>query len=222
MLVFAHREPGEHQDLIRLPEVPVGPLGDADARALLASVSPGGMDEAVRDRILYNLIVFVLLITASAIVLGELTGGQEARGIGMCRGGELLARVGEGGAAGHRRRAAWSWAERSAPSITRRLIGRFADRLTVCREISPDTLDALVPAMILQPVVENAVVHGISSQPGPGVITIRSMRDEEFQLEVSPGTTVRVSRAAVRRKIGWRSLSASMIARGRRSKTSRM
>lgn len=37
--------------------------------------------EAVRDRVLYNLVVFVLLITASAIFLGELTGGQEARTI---------------------------------------------------------------------------------------------------------------------------------------------
>lgn len=35
--------------------------------------------EAVRDRILYNLIIFVLLITAGAIFLGELTAGQEAR-----------------------------------------------------------------------------------------------------------------------------------------------
>jgi ABC-type transport system involved in multi-copper enzyme maturation permease subunit len=35
--------------------------------------------EAVRDRILYNLVLFVLLITASAIFLGELTAGQEAR-----------------------------------------------------------------------------------------------------------------------------------------------
>lgn len=37
--------------------------------------------EAVRDRILYNLVLFVLLITASAIFLGELTAGQEARTI---------------------------------------------------------------------------------------------------------------------------------------------
>lgn len=35
--------------------------------------------EAVRDRVLYNLILFVLIITASAIFLGELTAGQEAR-----------------------------------------------------------------------------------------------------------------------------------------------
>jgi ABC-type transport system involved in multi-copper enzyme maturation permease subunit len=37
--------------------------------------------EAVRDRVLYNLIVFVLLITAAAVLLGELTDGQEARTI---------------------------------------------------------------------------------------------------------------------------------------------
>ncbi len=37
--------------------------------------------EAVRDRVLYNLVIFVLLITAAAIFLGELTAGQEARTI---------------------------------------------------------------------------------------------------------------------------------------------
>lgn len=37
--------------------------------------------EAVRDRVLYNLVVFVLLITLCAIFLGELTAGQEARTI---------------------------------------------------------------------------------------------------------------------------------------------
>ena len=37
--------------------------------------------EAVRDRVLYNLVLFVLLLTASAVFLGELTAGQEARTI---------------------------------------------------------------------------------------------------------------------------------------------
>lgn len=37
--------------------------------------------EAVRDRVLYNLVLFVLLITVSAIFIGELTAGQEARTI---------------------------------------------------------------------------------------------------------------------------------------------
>jgi len=43
------------------------------------TIAKNAFREAVRDRILYNLILFVLLITASAIFLGELTAGQEAR-----------------------------------------------------------------------------------------------------------------------------------------------
>lgn len=45
----------------------------------ILAVAKNAFREAVRDRVLYNLIVFVLLITASAIFLGELTAGQEAR-----------------------------------------------------------------------------------------------------------------------------------------------
>ena len=42
-------------------------------------IAKNAFREAIRDRILYNLILFVLIITASAIFLGELSGGQEAR-----------------------------------------------------------------------------------------------------------------------------------------------
>ncbi len=45
----------------------------------LAAITGNTFREAVRDRILYNLVIFVLLISASAIFLGELTAGQEAR-----------------------------------------------------------------------------------------------------------------------------------------------
>jgi ABC-type transport system involved in multi-copper enzyme maturation permease subunit len=45
----------------------------------ILTIAKNAFREAVRDRILYNLILFVLLITASAILLGELTAGQEAR-----------------------------------------------------------------------------------------------------------------------------------------------
>lgn len=45
----------------------------------ILAIATNAFREAVRDRILYNLIVFVLLITVSAIFLGELTDGQEAR-----------------------------------------------------------------------------------------------------------------------------------------------
>lgn len=45
----------------------------------ILAIAKNAFREAVRDRILYNLIVFVLLITVSAIFLGELTAGEEAR-----------------------------------------------------------------------------------------------------------------------------------------------
>jgi len=45
----------------------------------IAAIARNAFREAVRDRILYNLILFVLLITASALFLGELSAGQEAR-----------------------------------------------------------------------------------------------------------------------------------------------
>ena len=45
----------------------------------ILTIAKNAFREAVRDRILYNLIVFVLLITISAVFLGDLTGGQEAR-----------------------------------------------------------------------------------------------------------------------------------------------
>ena len=45
----------------------------------ILTIARNAFREAVRDRVLYNLILFVLLITASAVFLGELTAGQEAR-----------------------------------------------------------------------------------------------------------------------------------------------
>lgn len=45
----------------------------------ILAMSKNAFREAVRDRILYNLIVFVLLLTAGAIFLGEITAGQESR-----------------------------------------------------------------------------------------------------------------------------------------------
>jgi sensor histidine kinase YesM len=53
---------------------------------------------------------------------------------------------------------------------------RFPDRLSVDRHIDPETLDALVPAMLLQPLVENAVMHGVAAQRGHGTISIHAAR----------------------------------------------
>jgi signal transduction histidine kinase len=54
---------------------------------------------------------------------------------------------------------------------------RFQDRLTVDYEIDPDTLDAEVPRLILQPIVENAIKHGVAPRSGPGRISIGSRSD---------------------------------------------
>lgn len=61
---------------------------------------------------------------------------------------------------------------------------RFADRLKVKFQIDPETLDALVPNMVLQPLVENAVRHGIASRDRSGMIEVAS-RKEGGQLHLT-------------------------------------
>ena len=53
---------------------------------------------------------------------------------------------------------------------------RFGPQLRVEKSIDPDSLDVIVPSMLLQPLVENSIKHGLSSKVGEGCITIRSMR----------------------------------------------
>ena len=51
---------------------------------------------------------------------------------------------------------------------------RFGERLSVAREIHDEVLEAQVPNLILQPLVENAIKHGVEPKVGPGRIVIRA------------------------------------------------
>jgi ABC-type transport system involved in multi-copper enzyme maturation permease subunit len=59
------------------PNNSIGSIGSSFSR--IAAIARNAFREAVRDRVLYNLVLFVLLITAAAIFIGELSGGQERK-----------------------------------------------------------------------------------------------------------------------------------------------
>lgn len=63
---------------------------------------------------------------------------------------------------------------------------RFRDRLTLERDVEPETLDAEVPSLLLQPLVENAVLHGIARCAGPGTVRLeaRVVRGDTLELRV--------------------------------------
>ena len=52
---------------------------------------------------------------------------------------------------------------------------RFGPQLKVVKHISPDTLDVIVPSMILQPLVENSIKHGLARKVGEGRVTITTV-----------------------------------------------
>jgi len=62
---------------------------------------------------------------------------------------------------------------------------RFGDRLAVHIDAAEDTLTALVPQLVLQPLVDNAIRHGIAPREARGVITVASRQDGDvLQLSV--------------------------------------
>jgi two-component system LytT family sensor kinase len=52
---------------------------------------------------------------------------------------------------------------------------RFGSKLLIEKSIAGDTLDIVIPSMLLQPLVENSIKHGLSPKLGVGRITIRSV-----------------------------------------------
>jgi hypothetical protein len=65
---------------------------------------------------------------------------------------------------------------------------RFSDRLEVTTRVDPGVYDAAVPAFVLQPLVENAVVHGVGRSSEPVRVTLSGRREgDELVLEVVNG-----------------------------------
>ncbi|HEX6976530.1 MAG TPA: histidine kinase [Vicinamibacterales bacterium] len=54
---------------------------------------------------------------------------------------------------------------------------RFADRLSVSIDVAPDVAEARVPLLIVQPLVENALRHGLASRVEPGSVRVHAYRD---------------------------------------------
>jgi two-component system LytT family sensor kinase len=62
---------------------------------------------------------------------------------------------------------------------------RFSDRLSVSVDIEPAALDARIPNLILQPLVENAILHGIAPKSGPGHVCVNGhVAEGNLHLEV--------------------------------------
>ncbi len=55
---------------------------------------------------------------------------------------------------------------------------RFGTKLVIEKQIDPASLDVVVPSMLLQPIVENSIKHGLEPKVGRGRIVIRSVRQD--------------------------------------------
>jgi two-component system LytT family sensor kinase len=91
---------------------------------------------------------------------------------------------------------------------------RFPDRLRVRMEIEPETLDARVPNLILQPLVENAIRHGIAPRATVGTVGVSARReDQALELRVyddGPGLSASPSPADPGAGIGLRNTRARL------------
>lgn len=62
---------------------------------------------------------------------------------------------------------------------------RFGEKLKVVKEIAPETLDIVVPGMLLQPLIENSIKHGLEPRISGGTVTLRSrIHDGMLVIEV--------------------------------------
>jgi two-component system, LytTR family, sensor kinase len=87
---------------------------------------------------------------------------------------------------------------------------RYAGRVTQSMHFDPELYDALVPSMLLQPIVENAYVHGLSTTDANGLLAIEGRRDgDELRISVMNtgiGLHPRSSERSGRRGVGLRNI----------------
>ena len=75
---------------------------------------------------------------------------------------------------------------------------RFGEKLRVVKELAEDTMEILVPSMLLQPLIENSIKHGLEPRISGGTVTLRSrLEGERLIVEIEddgvgmePGRTV--------------------------------
>ncbi len=81
---------------------------------------------------------------------------------------------------------------------------RFGDRLALKMEIEPDALDAHVPCLLLQPLIENAIRHGVGARPAGGRVEVSARRrNGQLELNVADnGPGLVASANGVKRGIG--------------------
>ncbi len=61
---------------------------------------------------------------------------------------------------------------------------RFGEKLRVVKEIAPETLQVVVPSMLLQPLIENSIKHGLEPRIDGGTVTLRSRIGEDGRLVI--------------------------------------
>ena len=94
---------------------------------------------------------------------------------------------------------------------------RFADRLEVHYDIAPATRGAAVPTLLFQPLVENAIIHGVAPGRAPGKVFIRARAvGDRLELEVAdtghPGSTAAEVPFRFREGVGLANSRARLVA----------
>jgi two-component system, LytTR family, sensor kinase len=98
---------------------------------------------------------------------------------------------------------------------------RFGDKLRVVKEISAETLDVAVPSMLLQPLIENSIKHGLEPRISGGTVTLRSRIEggrlvieiEDDGVGIEPGGSLRSPVSGLEREgsgIGMRNVRERM------------